>query len=140
MSSSSWSLSLRPTVDTRNLCATGPPAFGATTDPEEDAGETIIGYIMTPLSICKALISCRVQSRFQAEYHKRTPHASSTPAVPAKRSSFHWDCGFKHNLAVYKETDICRPFAECIVLPRIPRFWVVWIHCTPMPMGASVPS
>ena len=136
MSSSSWSLSLRPTVDTRNLCATGPPAFGATTDPEEDAGETIIGYIMTPLSICKALISCRVQSRFQAEYHKRTPHASSTPAVPAKRSSFHR----VYNLAVYKETDICRPFAECIVLPRIPRFWVVWIHCTPMPMEASVPS
>ena len=140
MSSSSWSVSLRPTVDTRNLCATGPPAFGTIPDAEEDPGETIIGYIMTPLSICKALISCRVQSRFQAEYHKRTPHASSTPAVPARRSSFHWNCGFKHNLAVYKETDICRPFAECIVLPRIPRFWVVWIHCTPMPMGASVPS
>ena len=47
MSSSSWSVFLTPTVDTRNLCATGPPAFGATTDPEEDAGETIIGYIMT---------------------------------------------------------------------------------------------
>ena len=44
MSSSSWSLSLRPTVDTRNLCATGPPAFGAITDAEEDAGETIIDH------------------------------------------------------------------------------------------------
>ena len=82
MSSSSWSVFLTPTVDTRNLCATGPPAFGATTDPEEDAGETIIGYIMNPLSICKrepplevtillsyrykAVISCRVQSRLQA--------------------------------------------------------------------------
>ena len=48
MSSSSWSLSLRPTVDTRNLCATGPPAFGAITDAEEDAGETIIDHIMNP--------------------------------------------------------------------------------------------
>ena len=51
MSSSSWSVFLTPTVDTRNLCATGPPAFGAITDAEEDAGETIIDHIMNPTQI-----------------------------------------------------------------------------------------
>ena len=58
MSSSSWSLSLRPTVDTRNLCATGPPAFGAITDAEEDAGETIIDHIMNPTRTPKNSSCC----------------------------------------------------------------------------------
>ena len=58
MSSSSWSLSLRPTVDTRNLCATGPPAFGAITDAEEDAGETVIDHIMNPTQIPKNSSCC----------------------------------------------------------------------------------
>ena len=40
-------------MDTRNLCATGPPAFGAITDAEADAGDTIIGYIANLPSICK---------------------------------------------------------------------------------------
>ena len=60
MSSSSWSVFLTPTVDTRNLCATGPPAFGATTDPEEDAGETIIDHIMNPTRNPKKLLLLRV--------------------------------------------------------------------------------
>ena len=43
-------------MDTRNLCATGPPAFGALTDAEEDAGETIIDHIMNPTRNPKLLL------------------------------------------------------------------------------------
>ena len=88
MSSSSWSLSLRPTVDTRNLCATGPPAFGAITDAEEDAGETIIDHIMNPTQTwrCKGVLAMQ---NAKLKTPKTPPAAcvTSTTGYHGKRES-----------------------------------------------------